>query len=154
MQHAHTANFCKQHAMQQFCCVCCGPHHQVMLLEVVLQGAMLVVVASSMCCCCCQQCTWSSTQSTVLQVGRGTQVYLLISTDPVCFIPVLPARRYGNAGGVSYVNAFGNSFYSPSFVFPGKLGPNFAKYIWEATSHEVSWCDCALCLPHSSFCTC
>lgn len=36
------------------------------------------------------------------------------------------------------MNAFQNAFYQPSFVFPGRLGPNYAKFIWEATSHEVN----------------
>jgi hypothetical protein len=35
------------------------------------------------------------------------------------------------------VNVFGNAdhFYQPAFIFPGKLGKGYAKYVWEAVSH-------------------
>lgn len=49
---------------------------------------------------------------------------------------------YGNsAGGVAYMGSWGKPSMGPCFVFPGNLGPNYAKYIWEAVSHEVR---CAL----------
>lgn len=54
--------------------------------------------------------------------------------------PRLPPnrRRYGNtAGGVAYMNAFGDPFFSPAFVFPKELGNSYPKYVWEAVSHEV-----------------
>ena len=41
------------------------------------------------------------------------------------------------AGGVSYVNVFGNSYYAPSFVFEDQLGNGNEKYTAEAISHEV-----------------
>ncbi|PSC76442.1 putative Chi [Micractinium conductrix] len=45
---------------------------------------------------------------------------------------------YGaGAGGVAYVNVFGNTNYEPAFVFPAQLGSGTAKYVWEATSHEL-----------------
>jgi hypothetical protein len=46
---------------------------------------------------------------------------------------------YGSAGGVAYVGVWGRSdhYYQPAFVFPGKLGNGYAKYVWEAVSHEV-----------------
>lgn len=40
------------------------------------------------------------------------------------------------AGGIAYINSFGISSDTPCFVFPRSLGNN-AKYIAEATSHEV-----------------
>uniref|UniRef100_A0A383WDE7 Peptidase C-terminal archaeal/bacterial domain-containing protein n=1 Tax=Tetradesmus obliquus TaxID=3088 RepID=A0A383WDE7_TETOB len=43
---------------------------------------------------------------------------------------------YGNAGGVAYVSSFGTPGM-PCFVFPRNLGPNYAKYVWEAVSHEL-----------------
>lgn len=43
---------------------------------------------------------------------------------------------YGNAGGVAYVSSFGTPGM-PCFVFPRNLGPNYAKYVWEAASHEL-----------------
>lgn len=43
---------------------------------------------------------------------------------------------YGNpAGGVAYVGSFGVGI--PCFIFPLNLGPNYAKYVWEAVSHEI-----------------
>ncbi|KIY95480.1 hypothetical protein MNEG_12481 [Monoraphidium neglectum] len=41
------------------------------------------------------------------------------------------------AGGVAYVNTFGNTYYDPAFVFPAQLGSGYPKYVWEATSHEL-----------------
>lgn len=41
-----------------------------------------------------------------------------------------------SAGGIAYINSFGTSSDTPCFVFPRSLGNN-AKYIAEATSHEV-----------------
>eukprot|EP00775_Hariotina_reticulata_P014760 gene14760-14932_t len=43
----------------------------------------------------------------------------------------------GGAGGIAYIGAFGKASLGPAFVFPKNLGPNFAKFIWEAASHEV-----------------
>ena len=42
-------------------------------------------------------------------------------------------------GGVAYLNVFGEigSSHQPAWVFPQELGPNRAKYIAEAVSHEV-----------------
>ena len=42
-----------------------------------------------------------------------------------------------SAGGVSYVNVFGNAFYSPAFVFTNQLGGGDEKYTAEAISHEL-----------------
>lgn len=49
---------------------------------------------------------------------------------------------YGNAGGVAYVNVWGqsNDNYQPAWVFSnmlGKGGSNFAKNVAEAVSHEL-----------------
>lgn len=45
---------------------------------------------------------------------------------------------FGNsAGGVSYINVFGNAYYSPSFVFTDQLGTGDEKYTAEAISHEL-----------------
>lgn len=45
---------------------------------------------------------------------------------------------YG-AGGIAYVGVFGqyNNYYQPAFIFPAQLGNGYAKYVWEAISHEV-----------------
>jgi hypothetical protein len=34
-------------------------------------------------------------------------------------------------------NSFGNSnhYFQPAFIFPGKLGNGYARYVWEAVSH-------------------
>ena len=40
------------------------------------------------------------------------------------------------AGGIAYINSFGINSDTPCFVFPRSLGNN-AKYIAEATSHEI-----------------
>lgn len=50
------------------------------------------------------------------------------------------------AGGIAYINSFGISSDTPCFVFPRSLGNN-AKYIAEATSHEIGH---TLGLYHSS----
>jgi hypothetical protein len=43
---------------------------------------------------------------------------------------------YGaGAGGVAYVNTFGNSYYEPAYIFPAQLGTGTPKYVWEAISH-------------------
>jgi hypothetical protein len=42
----------------------------------------------------------------------------------------------GLYGGIAYVNTFGRSAYDPAFVFPEQLART-AKYVAEATSHEV-----------------
>ncbi len=41
------------------------------------------------------------------------------------------------AGGVSFINIFGNTAYGPSFVFSNDLGLGDEKYTAEAISHEV-----------------
>jgi len=51
-----------------------------------------------------------------------------------------------SAGGIAYINSFGTSSDTPCFVFPRSLGNN-AKYIAEATSHEIGH---TLGLYHSS----
>jgi len=51
-----------------------------------------------------------------------------------------------SAGGIAYINSFGISSDTPCFVFPRSLGNN-AKYIAEATSHEIGH---TLGLYHSS----
>jgi hypothetical protein len=35
------------------------------------------------------------------------------------------------------VGVFGNPdhYYQPAFIFPGKLGGGYARYVWEAVSH-------------------
>lgn len=44
---------------------------------------------------------------------------------------------YNNAaGGVAYVGSFGLP-NTPCFIFTQNLGPNYAKFVWEAVSHEV-----------------
>jgi PKD repeat protein len=50
------------------------------------------------------------------------------------------------AGGIAYINSFGINSDTPCFVFPRSLGNN-AKYIAEATSHEIGH---TLGLYHSS----
>ena len=42
-----------------------------------------------------------------------------------------------SAGGISYVNVFGNAFYGPSFVFEEQLANGSEKYTAEAISHEL-----------------
>ncbi|MFM7268739.1 MAG: hypothetical protein ACKOZT_09155, partial [Cyanobium sp.] len=42
-----------------------------------------------------------------------------------------------SAGGVSYLNVFGNPVASPSFVFEQELGNGDEKYTAEAISHEI-----------------
>ena len=42
-----------------------------------------------------------------------------------------------SAGGISYINVFGNAYYSPSFVFSNELGTGDEKYTAEAISHEL-----------------
>ena len=37
------------------------------------------------------------------------------------------------------MGGFGWDQLMPSYVFTQQLGPNYAKYIWEATSHEIGW---------------
>lgn len=41
------------------------------------------------------------------------------------------------AGGVAYVGVFGRTdqTYQPAFIFSKNLGPDYAKYLWEA-------CEC------------
>lgn len=41
------------------------------------------------------------------------------------------------AGGVTYLDSFGMSTDTPSFVFPKQLGNGYPKYVAEAVSHEV-----------------
>ena len=41
------------------------------------------------------------------------------------------------SGGVAYVGVYGNTYYQPAFIFPDNLGPRYAKYVWEAVSHEL-----------------
>lgn len=41
------------------------------------------------------------------------------------------------AGGLSYINSFGQPYSQPSFVFPAQLANASSKAIWEATSHEL-----------------
>jgi hypothetical protein len=43
----------------------------------------------------------------------------------------------GVAGGVAYVNTFGDPYYSPAFIFPAQLSNGTPKFVWEAISHEV-----------------
>ncbi len=43
----------------------------------------------------------------------------------------------GGAGGVAYLGSFDWNSDTPAFVFSKDLGPDYPKYIWEATSHEV-----------------
>jgi hypothetical protein len=40
-------------------------------------------------------------------------------------------------GGVAYLGSYANERLQPVFVFPNNLGPNYAKYVWEAVSHEI-----------------
>jgi hypothetical protein len=56
---------------------------------------------------------------------------------------VLPAAAAGPAPAVAYVGVFGryNNFYQPAFIFPKQLGPDYAKYIWDAASHEIGKCQ-------------
>jgi hypothetical protein len=42
----------------------------------------------------------------------------------------------GGAGGVAYVGVFGNSYYSPCYVFTAQLGNGHPKYVAEVVSHE------------------
>ena len=44
---------------------------------------------------------------------------------------------YGSGNGVSYVGAWGQPYYQPSFVFSQSFGVSNPKYIWEAVSHEL-----------------
>jgi PKD repeat protein len=46
---------------------------------------------------------------------------------------------FGAYGGIAYVGAFDDvgDYYKPALVFPENLGPNGAKYIAEAASHEA-----------------
>jgi hypothetical protein len=39
-------------------------------------------------------------------------------------------------GGVAYVGSFGLT-NTPAFIFAKNLGPNYAKFLWEAVSHET-----------------
>ena len=53
---------------------------------------------------------------------------------------ISPMSSYvGNYGGVAYLGVFDDigDYYKPALVFPEKLGPNSAKYIAEAASHEA-----------------
>ena len=45
------------------------------------------------------------------------------------------------AGGIAYMTSFG-IFNTPAFIFPRNLGPNNAKYIADATSHEAGESCC------------
>lgn len=40
---------------------------------------------------------------------------------------ILLAGYGAGAGGVAYVGGFGEAYYSPAFVFPKQLGPDYAK---------------------------
>lgn len=42
-----------------------------------------------------------------------------------------------SAGGISYVNVFGNPYYGPSFIFEEQLANGNEKYTAEAISHEL-----------------
>ncbi len=53
---------------------------------------------------------------------------------------ISPMSSYvGNYGGVAYLGVFDDigDYYKPALVFPENLGPNGAKYIAEAVSHEA-----------------
>lgn len=44
---------------------------------------------------------------------------------------------YGaNAGGVAYVDVFGDPFYFPAFIFPVQLNGGAPKVVWEAIRCE------------------
>jgi PKD repeat protein len=46
---------------------------------------------------------------------------------------------FGPYGGIAYVGAFNDTsdYYKPALVFPENLGPNLARYVAEACSHEA-----------------
>jgi hypothetical protein len=45
--------------------------------------------------------------------------------------------RYGlGAGGVAYLDWFGDSYYSPAYIFPAQLGNGRPKVTADAISHE------------------
>lgn len=72
---------------------------------------------------------------------------ILLTTDPEVFAAAPTSRRsrivvteswewYGEAGGVAFVNSFGNESQNVGFVFSSLLGYGL-KYIAEAISHEL-----------------
>jgi Metallo-peptidase family M12B Reprolysin-like len=72
---------------------------------------------------------------------------VIVTTDPALYNAAPVSRRarcvitetwewFGQAGGVSFINGFGNSAQDTAFVFSSLLGYS-TKYIAEAISHEL-----------------
>jgi serralysin len=83
-----------------------------------------------------------TTEDPTLGVGAAALAYSGSTSDAswgirVCIGGTSSDWFGGGAGGVAYLGSFTWNTDTPCFVFSKELGPDYAKYIWEATSHEV-----------------